>query len=511
MYARFAVSAACLLTAAFAAAEQGRSPADAIDNDDLPAPAKGEGVLVRVSPSREVGPIKPMNAANNGPNFVYDGEGWHDGRFDDYRALNVPMVRTHDSRAMVSPPGRINDLALVFPNFDADENDPRNYDFDLTDLNLNTIRLAGAEIMYCLGSSCDGIFKNYGTDEPPKDPAKWARIAANIIRHYNEGWGWSNAKVAFSNQFNVTYWEIWNEPDLDVTQEYWETGKRTWERRRRYWNGSPEQFFDFYTTVARQLKATFPDLRFGGPSLAGHVEWAKRFLEHCAKNRAPLDFFSWHAYQKDPMNMVRRATAGRKLLDQYGFGATESILNEWNWNCGWNGDAFRQSIAERVEPNNYRIAAFYAVQMCALQHAPLDMLMYYDLRLPSQYNGLFSAGSERPLKGYYAFYAWSRLRRLGQEVASAVTGDDAGVWSVAARGRNGALAVCVARYTLDSGVLDSVPVRLAVDGRRLESARLHLTDALERYTEKVLRVRADGTADFRLAPNAFAVIELEER
>ena len=491
-----------LLTAAFAADR------DVIDNDDIPTPPKGSGVLVRVDPSRDVGPVKPMNAANNGPNFVFDGAGWHDGRFDEYRALKIPMVRTHDARAMVSPPGRLNDLALVFPNFDADENDPANYDFFLTDLNLHTIRLAGSEIMYCLGSSCDGVFRNYGTDEPPKDPAKWARIAANIIRHYNEGWGWTNDKIAFSNQFNVVYWEIWNEPDLDVTQEYWDTGKRTWERRRRYWNGSPEQFFDFYTTVAKQLKATFPDLRFGGPSLAGHVEWAKRFLAHCSKNKVPIDFFSWHAYQVDPTNMVNRAYAGRKLLDSFGYVKTESILNEWNWNRGWSGDPFRQSVARRCELNNFRVAAFYIAQMCALQHAPLDMLMYYDLRQPSQYNGVFGYGSELPLKGYYSFYAWSRLLQLGREVRSSADGDDAGIRVVASRGHDGRMAICVSRYTLDSDELESVPVRIAVDKRRLDDARLHMTDELERYTEKVLRVRADGTADIRLAPNAFAVIEL---
>ena len=487
-----------------------RADDDAINNDDIPPPSEGEGAVIKVFPSRKLGSVKPMNAVNNGPNFVYDGSGWHDGRFDEYRALEIPMARTHDSRYMEGPGTRLNDLALIFPNFEADENDPKNYDFDLTDLNLQTIRLAGAEIMYFLGSSCDSLFKCYGTDEPPKDPAKWARIAANIVRHYNEGWGWSNEKIAFSNQFNVVYWELWNEPDLDVTKEYWEKGTRTWERRHRYWNGSPEQFFEFYTIASKQLKATFPNLKFGGPGLAGHVDWAERFLAHCAKSRAPIDFFSWHAYPSELKRIVSRAKAGRELLDKYGYAKAESIVGEWNWNAGWYGDAFRLSIARRGEMNNYRIAAFYAAMMCAMQHAPVDMLMYYDMRVPCQYNGVFSNDAELTLKGYYAFYAWSRLRRLGREVASSVAGDFADdIRAVAAEGRDGRLAVCVTRYTRDANAMTSVPVRLAVNGRRLDAARMHLTDELERYTEKVLRVRPDGTADFRLAPNAFAVIELE--
>ena len=36
-----------------------------------------------------------------------------------------------------------------------------------------------------------------------------------------------------------------------------------------------------------------------------------------------------------------------------------------------------------------------------------------------------------------------------------------------------------------------------------------MTDELDRYTEKELQVQPDGTATFLLAPQAFAVIELD--
>ena len=45
-------------------------------------------------------------------------------------------------------------------------------------------------------------------------------------------------------------------------------------------------------------------------------------------------------------------------------------------------------------------------------------------------------------------------------------------------------------------------------GRSLANARLHVTDELERYTERTLRVATDGTATIRLRPHAFAVVEL---
>ena len=50
--------------------------------------------------------------------------------------------------------------------------------------------------------------------------------------------------------------------------------------------------------------------------------------------------------------------------------------------------------------------------------------------------------------------------------------------------------------------------RFSVAGRSLANARLHVTDELERYTERTLRVATDGTATIRLRPHAFAVVEL---
>lgn len=492
--------------------------AETINNDDIPVARPDGGVLLFIDAEEEVGPVKPMNAVNNGPNFlehhddpITSAEGVHEGRFDAFRDLSVPMTRTHDSRFMAGNPGRMNDPALIFPDFAADENDPGNYDFKLTDAYLNAIRLTGADIMYFLGSSCDTEVggRNHGTDEPPKDPAKWARIAERIVRHYNEGWGWSNEVIAFSNQFNITHWEIWNEADLDCSQDYWEKGVRTWERRHRYWNGSPEQFFEFYGIVAKHLKATFPDLKFGGPALAGHLDdWGVRFLDYCRTNSVPLDFFSWHAYKSTPFGYAQSAARVRSVLDGHGFRGVPSYLDEWNWNCGWYGDGARESYHRRGEMNNFRIAAFYAATMCVAQDAPVDMLMYYDTRVPCLYNGLFSADAELPLKGYYAFYAWSRLQRLGRQVRARLVGQDCALAAVAARGTNGGLAVLIARCTGEANDFETVPVKVSVRGRSLAGARLHVTDEFERYTERVLRVAKDGSATVRLAPHAFAVIEL---
>jgi len=490
-----------------------------IGNDDIAAPEAEESCLVRVLPQVETGPIKPLNGSNNGPkgyvgneNGGFDGRAYHpNGSFDDFRDLEVPMIRTHDSRFTVGAPNRVNDIALIFPDPAADENDPANYDFTATDNYLATIRQAGCEIMYFLGSSSDSEMGGVpcGTDEPPKDYGKWARIVEHVVRHYNEGWGWRNPSTPFSNQFNIVHWEIGNEADLDCDDSYWKTGEPTWLGRHRYWHGSPEAFFELYGVVARHLRKTFPNLKIGGPGLAGHPVWAERFLEHCRKNDLPLDFFSWHEYAAVPEQTVRLAERYRRLLDRYGFTKTRSYLDEWNWNRGWSDDCWKESVQIRSDLNNFRIAAFYAAVFTDLQHAPVDGLMYYDMRTGCYYNGVFASNSDIPLKGYYSFYAWKKLRRLGIEVKIELLGKPAsGVRVVAAKGPDGAIGILVTRHESDWGAIGTEPVRIAVDGRSMKNARVHLTDEFDRFTDRPPRFAADGTLELRLRPYAFAFVEI---
>ena len=59
--------------------------------------------------------------------------------------------------------------------------------------------------------------------------------------------------------------------------------------------------------------------------------FVKKFLEHCGRDGAPLDFFSWHLYSAEPRNLAERARGVRGMLDRHGFAKAESHLNEWNY------------------------------------------------------------------------------------------------------------------------------------------------------------------------------------
>ncbi|MBR7137142.1 MAG: hypothetical protein IKC99_03695 [Clostridia bacterium] len=146
----------------------------------------------------------------------------------------------------------------------------------------------------------------------------------------------------------------------------------------------------------------------------------------------------------------------RALLDRYGFTETESILNEWNYVRGWNGDDWYYTLkAEK----SLKGAAFIAATMCLEQYEDLELLMYYDAR-PCGMNGLFSTDlvCDR-LKGYYPFQMFNELYKLDCAVAVET---DAQLYAVAAKGETRAAAMLV--HYADDDATPAKTVKLDLSG-----------------------------------------------
>ena len=78
---------------------------------------------VTVDLAAELGPVKPMNCVNNGP--LAPDKSINKSNFHWYRLLRIPYARTHDASFCASYGGEhCVDILAVFPDFDADENDP---------------------------------------------------------------------------------------------------------------------------------------------------------------------------------------------------------------------------------------------------------------------------------------------------------------------------------------------------------------------------------------------------
>ena len=81
---------------------------------------------VTVNLAEELGPIKPMNAVNNGPTVKKPGGDQVRGNFEDYKAARIPLARTHDSINCVAGGAHTCDINAIFRNFDADETEELN-------------------------------------------------------------------------------------------------------------------------------------------------------------------------------------------------------------------------------------------------------------------------------------------------------------------------------------------------------------------------------------------------
>ena len=228
----------------------------------------------------------------------------------------------------------------------------------------------------------------------------------------------------------------------------------------------------------------------------------KKFLAAMTEGeRVPLDFFSWHLYSANPYAFYANSLEIRKILDNFGYHSTESILNEWNYIRGW-ADEFIYSIETII---GLKGATFTAACMSAGQVAPLDMLMYYDAR-PCAFNGLFDFYTYRPLKGYYAFIAWSKLVKLGTQIQTD-TQKRPGFFATAATDGKGKIGVLVCYFYDDDELPAPVPVTVNANGIELKKAKVYSVDHERNFEELPAETNADGTITFVMPANTFVFIE----
>ena len=451
-----------------------------------PAVRAADPVDLVVDAAKVVGKFRPLHGVNGGP--LNQG-----GTLDlsaQFRDLAPPLARLHDCHW---PNPDVVDIHTVFPDPKADPDKPESYDFARTDEYLIALIATGAGVVFRLGESIEhGKVKKYV--HPPRDSARWAAACVGIVRHYTEGW---------ANGFRhpIRYWEIWNEPD----------------NRPAMWSGTDDDYFRLYAVAANAIKARFPKLLVGGPGLGNTgtltgdrldpAPFPRGFLAYCREKALPLDFFSWHCYTADPHELVRRAKAVRRMLDDVGFKAAESHLNEWNYLPGgkWDGmlakdPTARQAWYERL--GGTEGAAFTAAALLLLQDAPLDAANYFSAE--PQGMGLFNSYGV-PLKTFYAMKAARALADAGDRLA--VRGDLPPGLSVAAAidAKRTAVTLLLSRWAGEAGV-----ARVKVKGaawNRPTRAELTVVDA-----ENNLRMvrsevaRADGQINLGINAPLVALI-----
>ena len=274
---------------------------------------------VKIDLNKTVKRMKPMHGGGQPPSPTGAG------MYHYLTEAGIPFSRLHDVGGAFGS-NRFVDIPNIFRDFDADENDPKNYDFTFTDLLITNLVNAGIEPYYRLGVTIENqaLVKPYYT-VPPKDYRKWARICEHIIMHYTEGW-------ADGFNYNIRYWEIWNEPEV---------------QNKMMWNGTPEEFYELYAVAATHLKSRFPHLKIGGYASCGFyaiapvdyidpttqlmgtippnaheqslMDFFYGFFAYIKEHNVPIDFFSWHNYAGVD-RVERMDTWLHKELEKLGYG-----------------------------------------------------------------------------------------------------------------------------------------------------------------------------------------------
>ncbi|MBQ7387336.1 MAG: hypothetical protein IJW03_04125 [Clostridia bacterium] len=370
--------------------------------------------VIKVNTTKTVGKIKPMHAGGQPP---LGGAGYNN-YFHYLTEAGIPYSRLHDVGGAFGS-NRFVDIPNIFRNFDADENDPTSYDFAFTDFLIKSLVDAGVEPYFRLGITIENqaFIRTYYTD-PPKDYDKWARICEHVIAHYTEGW-------ADGFYYNITYWEIWNEPDnLEFNG-----------RPSQMWSGTPDDYYRLYDVAAKHLKARFPNIKIGGYASSGFyaltsqnpsprdvkihkylVDFFIGFLEYLRAHNTPLDFFSWHSYTGTKNTLVWERFVSEKLRE-YGFENAENHLNEWDPYCNEFGTGHH--------------SAEVAAMMLGMQDRTPSVLCIYDMRTNNApYCPLFNPLTHEPMHAYYSLVAFNHLYKLENQVELTLDTED--MYAVAA-------------------------------------------------------------------------------
>ena len=373
---------------------------------------------VGVDFTRGEGPVKPLDGLCNSPlPFVP----WEDETLRDLteiEQLGTPFVRLHDTGGSYGG-NTLVDVPNIFRDMDADENDPKSYDFTFTDAYLGQLVKAGAMPYYRLGVTIENFYqiKAYRI-HPPKDIAKYARVCEHIVRHYTKGW-------ANGFTWKMPYWEVWNEPE-----------------NKMCWLGTRQQFYELYAAIAKEIKAYHPDVKVGGYAACRWAKeyklnpdsprcqenwlgWFEGFCDYVKAEKAPFEFFSWHLYSSAPNDYAKHARDVKALLEKHGFGGVEQHLTEWNM------------AQHRVESGQGPTGAVYVAScLCNLQKSPVAVATFYQAYpLSVSYCSVFTP-FRKPTSVYWMFQKFAELRRLG---TSCVVRDDPSraVYAIAAKGEKG--------------------------------------------------------------------------
>ncbi len=448
---------------------------------------KPQFATVKVDLSLVTGEIKPMHGMCNGPKS-YGADISH--LFGD---IGIPYVRFDKTDGAIS--AYAVDISRIFKDISADPRNEANYDFSYTDTYVSAAYNAGANVIFRLGESHDGLNAVKKT-RTPHDIDSFVDICTNVVRHYNAHW-------ADGYAYGIQYFEIWGHPN-------------------GIYNAS-ERDFELYRRVASAVKLTGEDIRVGGMCFSD-ISAVREFLKYCKKTRAPLDFMTVSCFDSEPLSAAERLSEIASLLKILGFYDTEIIIGEWSYidRSALGGMTLGKVLSESSliasearrklfdSQRSVKGAAYALAFMISLSKLhEVQIACFYD----AQPNiSPWCAVSDRfgnPEKPFYAFKAYGELFRAGRELYSASDEPEgfahSGIYAMAARGK-GSDYILISSFD-GCGIvdlrLDSIPPdKYTADIYMLDGVKnMSLADSLPIQGDKkrlILNISTYGAALVRI-------------
>ena len=274
------------------------------------------------------------------------------------------------------------------------------YDFSRLDRELEAVRATGARPTLALAMKPPILFPVVDHFKVhPNNYPEWEALCEELAKHCRE------------KGYQVAAWEVGNEPDIGET-------------------GGTPQFFtkaeDYNTfydhTVSGVLRGD-PDALVGGPAVANSDSiLVEGLIEHCARNKVPLHFLSWHLYSDSAERHAGNIAKQRQRLAKFPeLKNVKLFISEWNMDLGNPNlapgfqPAFVLETMRRYAEEDLDMAAYYHIRDCFVDRADFDWMSPGGVRFMAhwwntmpQYSALFDHhGRVRPT--WYVFRFLSRL------------------------------------------------------------------------------------------------------
>jgi len=340
---------------------------------------------------------------------------------------------------------------------------------------------------------CTATFTNSISNNQPANATVFAEAVAGLVQRVVEGTG---ARTGNDRPRAVQYWEVWNEPELDI---FWEPTL----------GADPDSFFNMAVATLLELDAyrsTTADangqaIKIGLGSFVS-ANTAVATIQGFDPANIPVDFISFHGYNDDPLVIVdaiaQTATAVQNSTNYQGI---ELVLAEWGPDLTTRaGD---QQYAATMDP------ALHATTVVALGASlGLDRshnAIFYDF-FPVVALGLIDNGGT-PRLLYRAYELMAKLT-VGNAERLGITGLADGRLDA---GMGAALAAQDAqsgtvRVLLVNRGTTSRTTRMTLNGAAATPAQLFILDTSSNPANSLPIVQT-SSATFVLPPRSIAVAE----